>query len=284
MTVCIAALCNDDHLVAVFDRMITVGGISEYEPRLSKATALPTHNIFILVAGDMSFHEEVLAELRPTVMPTETDINSLNVVEVARLYKELANRIYLEREQEPILRRYKLTPETFISRQSEMSHAFIDRVMDELDKIDPPPVSALILGYDQRKRAQIFRFSNGRLTLETATGFAAIGNGEWHAETQLHDCGFTKGCLLVDGLFYCYASKKRAELAPGVGTQTRIIYINREGYHNLDPFSERDLETIFRQLQRELLEIDVKISKEWRERFNSNQQEAAKIRVEIIEE
>lgn len=252
MTVCLAALCHDDTFVAISDRMVTLGDLAEYEIWASKMTILPTHGVCILMADDMNMQGEILALLRDIVMPTETEIaHDLDVLKVARHYHRIAHEVHTQREQEHILRRHMLTREQWINEQQKLDPTFITKVMDDLDNIDEPPVSAIIAGYDARNRPQIFCMYHGKLTFETSNGFSAIGSGRWHATSAMMDYGFVKGAPVVDGLFDCFTAKKRAETARGVGRSTNLIYYDRQGWHRLDTWDEISLEQCYAQMEKQ---------------------------------
>jgi hypothetical protein len=278
MTVCIAALCNNDTLVAVSDRKVTISDLGEYDSVAAKMVILPTHNISILIADNLSAQSAVFAELRKIIMPTDTDINHLPVNEVAKLYKTIANRIQTETENEPIFRKYGLTAETFISRQHEMSDWFISRVADELSEVDPPPVAAVIAGYDENDRPQIYRMAKGSLTIETEGGFAAVGSGQWHATAAMMDFQFTRGCPVPEGIFKTYAAKKRAQIATGVGDTTFVAYFDKSGFHRLMIEVEAHLESYFKTMETKQThvrnEFEQKFSKmfyEYAEKYDSSE-------------
>jgi len=71
----------------------------------------------------------------------------------------------------------------------------------------------------------IYTSQNGVISCNDVVGFSAIGAGAWHADSQLMFAAHTKWNVFGETLLTTYAAKKRAEVAPGVGTATDMFYI-----------------------------------------------------------
>src|SRR5437868_4735953 len=59
--------------------------------------------------------------------------------------------------------------------------------------------------------------------------FVAAGGGQWHAASQFMFAGYTRWWSFPNALSLLYAAKKRAEVAPGVGTGTDLLVIPGNG-------------------------------------------------------
>jgi hypothetical protein len=85
-----------------------------------------------------------------------------------------------------------------------------------------PDIAAIITGIDDLG-ARLFCGQDGKLTCEDAIGFAAIGAGYWHAQSQFMFAGYSRRASAAKSLYLVYAAKKRAEMAPGVGSETDMF-------------------------------------------------------------
>src|ERR1700735_2877590 len=65
LTVCVAAICEDNIILGASDRMVTAGDV-EFEPPQTKVTFL-TSSIAVMIAGDASLQLEIMYEVRNEV-------------------------------------------------------------------------------------------------------------------------------------------------------------------------------------------------------------------------
>ena len=229
MTVCIAALCGDANVVVcVADRMLSAGDI-EFEPPFPKIYPL-TSSIALLSAGDAALQVEITQALfyRTQGMITREPERWLTVKEVAFLYQEEYNKVFQRRAEQALLMPLGLTHETFLKNQSDFSLEFVDRITSDLRAFKTDRVSTLVVGYDQTA-AHIWMLDDGDLYCQDRVGFAAVGSGAWHAESQLMFAGHTPTRDFSQTLFLSYLAKKRAEVAPGVGSATDMFVIHGLG-------------------------------------------------------
>ena len=85
------------------------------------------------------------------------------------------------------------------------------------------PVSAIFAAVDLTD-SHIFTVNNDTMDCHEPIGFATIGSGGWHAQTQLILAGHDKkSATMSETLFLTYLAKKRSEVAPGVGKGTDMF-------------------------------------------------------------
>lgn len=78
--------------------------------------------------------------------------------------------------------------------------------------------------------------SNGQLSCNDVVGFAAIGVGRWHANSQFMFKGHNRNRPIPETLLLAFSAKKRAEAAPGVGQATDMFTIGPgPGTHSVLP-------------------------------------------------
>jgi hypothetical protein len=82
-------------------------------------------------------------------------------------------------------------------------------------------------------------------------GFAAIGIGRWHANSQFMFAGHDRFKPIPETLLLTYAAKRRAEVSPGVGEGTDMFTIGpRLGSHvRISPQIVDDLGKIYRRIR-----------------------------------
>ena len=83
----------------------------------------------------------------------------------------------------------------------------------------------LLVGGKKGTYVKIYVAEGDKLSTRTNVGFAAIGVGKSHAESQFMVAGYWPGKLLNEAILIAYSAKKRAESAPGVGKATDFISI-----------------------------------------------------------
>jgi hypothetical protein len=232
VTVCVAALCDLNTIIGASDRMITAGDV-QFEPAQVKAWWM-NPSIVVMISGDTALQTEILlgvhAEVRERI---ERDpANWWTVREVADLYVSHYNAVRADRAENALLTPFGLTRDAFISRQSEMSISFLRDLSVDLLSYELPPISAIIAGVDPTGGHLwlISKATRGVVaTCQDSSGFASIGIGRGHAQSQLMFSKHTRFQPFAETLFLAYLSKKRAEVAPGVGGGTDMFLISGLG-------------------------------------------------------
>jgi hypothetical protein len=213
-------------VIGASDRMLTAGDI-QFEPQQTKVVIL-TSSIAAMLAGDSLLQSEIMQRVQIEVnSQVATDPTKwLNLRDVAELYSRYYCEIRSERAEKEILVPLGLDSNTFISRQKEMDANLVQMLARELlnFSIPGPGVAALIVGVDITG-AHIYRVENEKVHCHDHIGFAAIGIGWWHATSQMMFSGQTKHKDFPETLILVYHSKKRAEVAPGVGEATDMFMV-----------------------------------------------------------
>jgi hypothetical protein len=110
----------------------------------------------------------------------------------------------------------------------------------------------------------IYVCDNGTITCQDAVGFASIGIGYWHANSQFMFGGHTKYKAMPETLLMTYFAKKRAEVAPGVGAQTDMLMIGPElgSYITIGEEPLQTLEQIWQKAQTKRKELEKEAQEE----------------------
>jgi hypothetical protein len=90
-------------------------------------------------------------------------------------------------------------------------------------------VNPHLAGEASRTSAHIFQIRNGVVSCADRVGFACVGAGAWHANSTLMAFGHTPNTSLSKAVFNLHVAKKRAEVAPGVGSETDTFVVTGLG-------------------------------------------------------
>jgi hypothetical protein len=223
MTVCIACIAEKSVVFTASDRMITAGDV-EYEPDTLKSEFLSSA-IGILWSGDAAVQAEIL---QPTVKEVKDRIAKepdrwWTVQEAAELY----HRQYLAAgrrvAEDRVLAPLGLETISFVRRLRDFSESEIIRLTNEMKVSSHLDASALVVGIDETG-PHIWRVDENSIECHDLTGFAVIGVGRWHAESQLMLARHTPLRSVPETLFLIYSAKRRSEVAPGVGSKTDVLF------------------------------------------------------------
>jgi len=161
----------------------------------------------------------------------------LKVKDVAEMYSRAYYDLLSTRAEKEVLWPLGLTKDTFIKRQNEMNPDLVVELSSNLSKFSLRDTGAIIVGNDgdaNEPTPHIFVITNGNIECNDDIGFASIGIGHWHANSQFMFSGHTKFTPGHKQLLNTFWAKKRAEVAPGVGSETDMFIIgNRLGTFSL---------------------------------------------------
>jgi 20S proteasome alpha/beta subunit len=237
MTVCIGTLCSTlenkcDTVIVASDRMVTLGGFMEFEHDSPKITKM-TPNCMVLIAGDALRGSKLVEELKSKVVDTD-DIKKI-VQEASLAYVTCRDK----QIDSDIFRPRGFTKADFYSNYQQRLLPQITVQLDQLTHQFNFNVEMLIAGVDD-SGGHIYSIVNpgGSPIHFNQLGYHAIGSGAIHAMQSLIGFKHSDGKKVENTLFYTYASKRRGEVAPGVGKETDIYIIK---HNNIVKVSEQDL-------------------------------------------
>lgn len=241
MTVCIAAICDNNMLIGMSDRLLTAGDV-EFQPPTSKIWQL-TNSIVLMVSGDINLQAEIHAAVM-LVIQAHLDHSPdewLKVEAVTQMYCNAYFEIKRRNAEQKILHPLGLDSSQFLARQQSMDPALVSKIAAELINFPMPGVSTIVAGNEpvdgtsDNVKPHIFIVNNGEATCADKVGFACVGAGAWHANSAMMMAGYNPSKAASRALLTVYAAKKRAEVAPGVGSETDnfVITPRKGGYSEL---------------------------------------------------
>jgi len=236
VTVCVAGIAEKGILVGASDRMLTAGDV-EFEPDQSKIWTFSA-SIVALVSGDAGIQSDLLKEVEKQVRlwinkdPKEW----VRVRDVVDLYCKEYRLLLRKRAESALLYPLGLTLESFLAKQKEMSPELVIGLSDKLSTFEmAEEAQTIFMGMDndgpvgvsgeKLNYAQLYVLDRDKFSWATTVGFAAIGIGKFHAESQFMIAGHSPSRPFHETVFQTYAAKKRAEVAPGVGKFTDMVVI-----------------------------------------------------------
>lgn len=229
MTVCIAAIYNNNSIIGVSDRMLTSGsGDIEFEPPAKKIFQV-TRCIAILIAGDSSIQAQLLAVIQKYIderIKTEPE-KYIPVADVAERYRDAYINLRKKRAEIAILAKLDMDYDTFINRQQKMSDDFISGIKYDLQNYsldDGEIVATIITGIDETG-PHIFMVRDDYLSNNDNVGFAAVGIGGSHARSHLMLSGHSRFTDEAKALLTVHQAKKKSEVSPGVGKATDMFLV-----------------------------------------------------------
>ena len=252
MTVCISAICSFNGvpmIVGAADRMITHTDADgpatdiEYEHGKPKIFSLAPACI-ALIADDLALGADLCHRARDEILRTrerlerERDpslgIPFTEIKLMAEVYARVLREYRDAQSEREILNTLFLTRETWISRQRQLAPAVVRAISNDLREFSVP-VQAIIAGVDNLG-AHIYAINGGgSLTCEDAIGYAAIGNGGWHADSEFMVARYSDSWSFDRAVLLVYTAKKRAERASGVGPATDTFIVMGGAYTPLNP-------------------------------------------------
>jgi hypothetical protein len=226
MTICIAALYDSGKgCILCSDQMVTARIPMGYEfesddvdKMISICKSSPIH---ALTAGDVLAANE-MTELAKKNAETQGISSTSGMAELLReAYQTVRRSAIVHNELEP----RGLDLNTFHTMQQRLlPHVvqIIDRAFTEFNA----GVYFILAGKDDHQ-CGIYSISNpGQLSCHNPIGYAAIGSGAPHAIYSLIGSNYKKSMNKETVEKIIKEAKKRSEVAPGVGTSTKLISVS----------------------------------------------------------
>lgn len=234
MTICIAAISENNVLIGASDRMLTAGDM-QYEPERPKILPL-TKAIYLMTAGDISIHSRLYTSVSNIVNSRilEEPDNWWNVQDVAELYSQAYLSLKNNVAHKEILSPLGLDWTSWIADQTKMSSDFIQRTESKLSMHEIGDAYTIIVGLDSPTKQEdrlvfqphIYTVMNESIMCNDAAGFSVIGSGYQHAQSHLMFTGHTPQKGIIETLMSTYQAKRKAEFAPGIGLGTDMFYLD----------------------------------------------------------
>jgi 20S proteasome alpha/beta subunit len=246
MTVCIGALATkkDNHsenVIVASDRMVSLGNFMEFEHEVSKIGKLSSKCV-ALVAGDTLIGSQIVDTSRAKIaefsnLSKVADIAKL----VATIYVETRDRII----EEQVFRPRGFTRADFYNVYQTQLLQNIAFQLDNQVATWNIGVEIIVAGVDDLG-AHVYTINHpGIYTDVYQIGYTAVGSGAIHATQALIGFAHSPYQELNRTIFCTFAAKKRGEVAPGVGKETDLFIISKDGIKELTQDEIKELDEIY---------------------------------------
>jgi 20S proteasome alpha/beta subunit len=239
MTICIGSLCLDGQAVVfAADRMVTAHFLSlEFEHQEKKIEKV-NETCVIMSSGDALVAFELIEAFR------RDSGGARSVAEIATRFYDLLSQLSLRRAEQQVLMPRGLTWDRYRADGNSMNpqlYMLLDHQLSEFHL----ETDFLVVGIDERGGHVISLIFPGTVQHFDKIGFGAVGSGIPHATTSLCLDGQTRKRKIAETLYAVYVSKRKAESAPGVGKETDLGVITKQGICFLEPDQLKDLENLY---------------------------------------
>lgn len=221
MTICIAAIAENNKILAITDKMITIGApvATRYEIGENNKAIQLTDKSVALFSGNVIYANEIL-EIVKVKIATAAPIT---IVDLANTVKAAYFEYWSKQLDNQLFQRYSLTLVSFMQNQRNLNEELVKKCNEIIANANLG-VDILIAGVDTVPH--LYYVGNpGTFTSLDGIGYALIGSGSQHAQLSLVENEYNANISQQDGLYALLEAKKRAEYDPGVGQLCDIVII-----------------------------------------------------------
>lgn len=239
MTICIAAIAKDggnESVVFATDHMVTTM-TGQFEHSMVKYKPLNKSTIAML-SGHALLFDEI----------TEMPQGNLNYQEMKKqIFKNLKNKRddIIEKE---IFSVFGIDRKFFLNAlEKEIPNPYVNSILEQVSNFKLN-TNILLIGFDEGV-AQISEINDKAIIDFRNMNFHAIGSGMVQASNTLLFQKHSKEGSLQETIYNVFKAKRNAEVMDGVGKETELLVLNKEGYFSL---TEKELNTLSEIYEEEL--------------------------------
>jgi len=219
MTVCIAALAdNEKSVVLASDKMISKQMPPiEYEHDVEKIVKI-TDNFYVLIAGTVNSAVDIIDNVRNQIRTNHTPLERFEK------FKKAYSDFREQKITEVILQAQGFrSVQDFQSRQQTLTRKIANSIQNLIVTANIQTVFVLVALDNQKCHLRVL-VNPGELI--NPLEYATTGTGELHAVQSLIGARYNKAEDLDAATYLVYEAKRRAEVAPGVGSLTEMIVLS----------------------------------------------------------
>jgi hypothetical protein len=222
MTICIAAIGKDSKGSEIFvfatDHMLSHPQIGSFEKSIDKYKAINANTVAML-SGDPLIFEALVQKCRQ---------QECSFDEMAKLIQKSMNELKEGIIQKQILDLYKINYDYLRDvLKAPIGNPYIENVLRSISEFTLNTV-ILLIGFKDGE-AQIAEVGESRIVDLRDIDFGAIGSGAVQALNTLLFQRHSKNDPLAITLYNVYKAKRNAEVAVGVGKETDVMILKKDG-------------------------------------------------------
>ena len=225
MTVCIAALYdNGKGWVLASDQMTTAHFPIGYEFENDEVEKIvkvaESISVYAMIAGDVLFANEVIKAVRKEVSSQGVTATPVIAELFRKSYQDIRRQHIIRNELEP----RGLDISTYYLNHKNILPQIVQIIDNAFVRFNPR-VEFIVAGQGETT-CHIFSIANpGDSTCADPIGYTAIGSGAPHAMYSLTEANYRKSMSREAVEELMKKAKERSQVAPGVGTDTKIVII-----------------------------------------------------------
>lgn len=237
MTICLAAIAKEEdreYVVFATDHMVTTQ-IGQFEHSIVKYKKLNENTIAMLAGNPLIFDE--LVKLKDGSSSYET------------IKKEIFENFKNKRKEiikNQIFDIFGIDEKFIIDSLSKpIPNPIVDNIFEQIIEFKLE-TGILLIGFDNGN-ANITEINEEKMDDFREMNFHAIGSGNIQAANTLLFQKHDKRDPLLATLYNVYKAKRNAEVLQGVGKETELLVLNKDGCKKVDENSTKILEEIYKE-------------------------------------
>ena len=221
MTICIASIAGDGHVIVCSDRMVTLSLPStEFEHNNPKTMKI-TDNCVASSAGNALGFVPIYEEVVRTIGQTSSEHSIHSIAEITKNAYVRARNDKLEQE---ILSTMGLSLNDFYQGNRTFAPEITANLAQSMQQYNYG-LAIVIAGVDE-SGCHIYRIDNpGRMDSYDTIGHCAIGTGELHAISTFIANDYDSKLDVNHVVAMTYEAKRRSEKSQGVGEETDLYVV-----------------------------------------------------------
>ncbi len=243
--------------------MVTANFLSLEFEHQEKKVELLTETCVIMSSGDALVAFELIDSFR------RDSGGARSIGDIANRFYSLLSELSIRRAEQQILLPRGLTWERYRADGNSLNPQLYMLLDHELSGFHLE-TDFLVVGIDERGGHVISLIFPGTVQHFDKIGFGAVGSGIPHATTALCLDGQTGKRKIAETLYGVYMAKRKAESAPGVGKETDLGVITKQGIWFLESEQIKELESLYSKTLKQ--DVDLSSVESICEKINAKKQ------------
>lgn len=221
MTICIAGIAEENKIIAVTDKMLTLSAnpVTKYEISNNSKAIKISEKCVALFAGDVVVANQILELAKSKDLKTGTISEVSDKVNQA--YREYIHLII----DNYLINKYELTLKVFMANHANLEAEMVKQVTKTITDTNFD-VEIIIAGIDEKPRIFYINSLGSIIDRGSSIGYSCIGSGSQHATLSLIESEYNSCISLDAGIYALLQAKRRAEYDPGVGKLWDFVLID----------------------------------------------------------
>ena len=223
MTICIAGIAENNKIIAVTDKMLTLSAnpVTKYEISENNKAIKVSEKCVALFAGDVVSANQILNLSLSKIVETDTVKEiSEKINDSYREHMHLLIDNYLNSK-------YKISFELFMANHPNLDAEMVRQITKTITETTFD-VEIIVAGIDEKPHIFYINSLGTVIDRGSSIGYACVGSGAQHATLSLIESEYNSNISLSAGIYALLQAKRRAEYDPGVGKLWDFVLIDSD--------------------------------------------------------